>query len=182
VASGIGWRMGSDRHRDKASDPHRASCVLSRHCPEGCRGSHSWAESRGPHSGTHDLKWPSMCSHGLCSSKRTLVTHTFLLPRNPLASALASSHTSRHGTRGRVGVANSGLLFPPDTHSTCARPRGHPLSFYHARCASLMPHLGPQSPWHTSLTCAAHGESEGIMGDRKVSRGCRVEHGGARKD
>ena len=129
-----GWRVGSggewDRHRDKASDPTELP-ALAALCRGRCRGSHSWAESREPHSGTHDLKWPSMCSHGLCSSETTLVTHTFLLPRNTLASALGPPTQL---PQGRVGVwANSGLHIPPDTHSTCARPRGY-------LCEHFLPH------------------------------------------
>ena len=167
MASGIGWRMGSDRHRDKASDPHTELPALAALCRGRFRGSHSWAESREPHSGTHDLKWPSMCSHGLCSSETTLVTHTFLLPRNTLASALDPHPLPpTQLPQGRVVVGELGTAHPSGhALDLCSPERISPFVLPRSFClahASAHRALGtlPSHP----LTCAAHGGSEGITG------------------
>ena len=71
----------------------------------------------------------------------------------------------------RVGKLETGV--PSGYALDLPSPERYPLSFYHARFASLI-------PWPTAL-----GTLPSLVrhtGDRKVSRGCRVEHGGARKD
>ena len=98
--------------------------------------------------------------------------HTHLPPASepPCLGPRPRPHT--HSLLGELGTAH------PSGHALdlCPPKRLSP-SFYHARFASLMPRpTEPLAHFPHTRSLVRH------TGDQKVSRGCRVEHGGARKD